>query len=61
MDETFFCAECNRIPTRYSYEKLKLSHHKINQNKDSIALSYISASLNAFKHNTKEYYFRKGN
>ena len=31
MDEVFFKAECNRIPTRYSYQKLKLPHRKTNQ------------------------------
>ena len=73
MDEISSHAECSEIPTRYSYQKLKLPHHKTNQGLR--ALSYISpslwnnqdkslktsASLHAFKHNIKDYYFRKGN
>ena len=72
-DEIFYQSECNGIPTRYSYQKLKLPHRKTNQGLR--ALSYIgpslwnkqdkslktSASLNSFKHNIKDYYFRKGN
>ena len=67
MDETFSHAECNGIPTRYSYQKLKLPHRKTNQ--VLRALSYIAsalwnnqdkACLSAFKHNIKDYYFRKG-
>ena len=63
MDEIFSQAECNRISTHYSYQKLKLPHQKRNQGLR--ALSYIgpllwktSAFLNAFKHNIKEYYFQ---
>ena len=73
MDEIFYYAEYSGIPTRYSYQKLKPSHCKTNQGLR--ALSYIgpslwnnqdkslktSASLNSFKHNIKDYYFRKGN
>ena len=73
MDEVFFKAEYNRIPTRYSYQKLKLSHRKTNQGLR--ALSYVgpflwnkldnslkmSASLNTFKHNLKNQYFRINN
>ena len=73
MEEIFSDVECNGILTRYSYQKLKLPHRKTNQGLR--ALSYISpslwnnqdkslktpASLNAFKHNIKDYYFRKGN
>ena len=73
MDEVFFKVECNRIPTRYSYQKLKLPHRKTNQGLR--ALSYIgpflwnklsnslkmSASLNTFKHNLKNQYFRINN
>ena len=73
MDEIFSHSECNRIPTPYSYQRLKLPHRKTNQSLR--ALSYIgpslgnnedkslktSATLNAFKHNIKDYYFRKGN
>ena len=73
MDEVFSHAEFNAIPTRCSYQKLKLPHRKTNQGLR--ALSYIdpslwnkldkylktSVSLNAFKHNLKDYYFRKGN
>ena len=73
MDEIFSYSECNRIPTPYSYQRLKLSHRKTNQSLR--ALSYIgpslwnnqdkslktSATLSAFKHNIKDYYFRKGN
>ena len=63
MDEIFSHAVCNRIPTHYSYQKLKLPHHKRSQGLR--ALSYIgpslwktSAFLNAFEHNIKEYYFQ---
>ena len=63
MDEIFSHAECDRIPTRHSYQKLKLPHRKTNQGLR--ALSYIgpalwnnqgkslktSASLKTFKHN----------
>ena len=73
MDEVFFKAECNRISTRYSYQKLKLHHCKTNQGLR--ALSYVgpflwnkldnslkmSTSLNTFKHNLKNQYFRKNN
>ena len=73
MDEIFYHAECNGIPTRYFYQKLKLLHRKTNQGLR--ALPYIgpslwnnqdkslkiSASLNSFKHKIKYYYFRKGN
>ena len=72
MDEIFSHVECNRIPTHYSYQKLKLPHRKTNQGLR--ALSYIgpllwnnqdkslktSASLNEFKNNIKYYYFQKG-
>ena len=68
MDEIFSHAECNVIPTRCSHQKLK-THRKSNQGLR--ALSHIgpslwnsqdeflktSASLNAFKHNIKDYYF----
>ena len=73
MDEIFYHAECNGIPTRYFYQKLKLLHRKTNQglralpyigpslwNKQDKSLK-ISASLNSFKHKIKYYYFRKGN
>ena len=73
MDEIFSHVDCNRIPTRYSYQKRKLPHRRTNHGLR--ALSYIgpslcnnqdktlkiSASLNTFKHNIKDYYFRKGN
>ena len=73
MNEVCSHAESNEIPTRCTYQKLKLPHRKTN--KDLRALSYIgpslsnkldkslktSVSLNAFKHNLKDYYFRKGN
>ena len=73
MYKIFYHAECNGIPTCYSYQKLKLPHCKINQ--ALRALSYIgpslwnnqdkslktSASLNSFKHNIKDYYFQQGN
>ena len=73
MSEVFSHAESNGIPTRCSYQKLKLPHRKTNQGLR--ALSYIghslwnkldkslktSVSLNAFKHNLKDYYFKKGN
>ena len=72
MDQIFSHAECNIIPICYSYQKLKFPHRKTNQGLR--ALSYIgpslwnnqdkslktSASLNALKHNIKDYYFRKG-
>ena len=50
MNEIFSHVECNGIPTRCSYQRLKLSHFKTNQD-----------FLNAFKHNLKDHYFRKGN
>ena len=73
MNEVFSHAESNEIPTRCPYQKLNLPHRKINQGLR--ALSYIgpslwnkldkslktSVSLNAFKHNLKDYYFKKGN
>ena len=73
MNEFFTHAEPNGILTRCSYQKLKLPHRKANQGLR--ALSYIgpsllnkldkslktSVSLNAFKHNLKDYYFKKGN
>ena len=43
MDEVFFKVECNRIPTRYSYQKLKLPHRKTNQGLR--ALSYVRPFL----------------
>ena len=66
MNEVFSHAESNGIPTRCSYQKLKLHHRKTNQGLR--ALSYIgpslwnkldkslktSVSLNAFKHNFKK-------
>ena len=72
MNEVFSHAECIRIPTRYSHQKLKLPKRKTNQGLK--ALSYLgpslwnnldnslkkSVSLNAFKHNLKDYYFRTG-
>ena len=71
LDEIFSYAECNGISTRYSYQKLKIPRRKTNQGLR--ALSYIgpslwnnldkslktSVSLNAFKHNVKDHYFRK--
>ena len=73
MNEVFSHAESNRIPTRCFYQKLKLPHRKTNQGLR--ALSYIghslwnkldkslktSVSLNAFKHNLEDYYFKKAN
>ena len=73
MNEVFSHAESNGIPTRCFYQKLKLPHRKTNQGLR--ALSYIghslwnkldkslktSVSLNAFKHNLKDYYFKKAN
>ena len=66
MNEVFSHAEPNGIPSRCSYQKLKLPHRKANQSLR--ALSYIgpslwnkldkfmkkSVSLNTFKHNLKE-------
>ena len=43
MDEFFSDAECNGIPTRYSYQKLKPPHRKTNQGLR--ALSYIGWSV----------------
>ena len=71
LDEIFSYAECNGISTRYSSQKLKIPRRKTNQG--FRALSYIgtslwnnldkslktSVSLNAFKHNIKDHYFRK--
>ena len=73
MNEVFSHAEPNRISTLCSYHKLKLPYHKTNLSLR--VLSYISlslwnkldkslkksVSLSAFKHNLKDYYFRKGN
>ena len=73
MDEVFIKAECNGIPIRYSYQKLKIPHCKTNQGLR--ALSFVgpslwnnldkslktSASLNAFKHNLKNQFFRTNN
>ena len=73
MNEVFSHAECIGIPTRYSHQKLKLPKRKTNQGLK--ALSYLgpslwnnldnslkkSVSLNGFKHNLKDYYFRKNN
>ena len=73
MNEVFTHPEFNGISTRCSYQKLKLPLCKTNQG--SRALSYIgpslwnkldnslktSVSLNAFKHNLKDHYFKKRN
>ena len=73
MNEVFTHAESNGIPTGCSYQKLKLPHRKTNQGLR--ALLYIGPSLwnkldkslktsvssNAFKHNLKDHYFKKGN
>ena len=73
MNEVFSHAQSNGIPAGFSYQKLKLPHLKTNQGLRT--LSYIgpslwnkldkslkiSVSLNAFKHNLKGYYFKKGN
>ena len=70
-NDVFLCAKPNGIPTCCSYQKLKLPHRKTNPGLR--ALSYIgpslwnkldkslkkSFSLNAFKHNLKD--FKKGN
>ena len=64
VSDIFSNAECNEIPTCFSYQKFKFPHLKTNQGlKD---LSYIgpstsitSVSLNAFKRNLQGYYFRK--
>ena len=69
--KSFSHVENKRIPTCYSYKKLKLPRHKTNQG--LTALSYIGpslwnnldkslktpASLNTIKHNIKNYYFWK--
>ena len=71
MNEIFFNAECNGIPTRSSFQKLKLPRRKTNQGLR--ALSYIgpslwhnlhkslkaTVSLNAFNHNIKDYFLGK--
>ena len=73
MNELFSHAEYNGIPTRHSYQKLKLPRRKTNQGLR--ALSYIgpslwnnldnslkkSPSLNAFKHNIKHQFFKNAN
>ena len=73
MNEVFSHAEPNWTPISCSYQKLKLPYCKTNQGLR--ALSYIgpslwnkldkslktSVSLNAVKHNLKDYYFKKGN
>ena len=70
MNEVFTHAESNGIPIRFSYQKLKVPHRKTNKGLRS--LSYIgpslwnkldkslktSISLNAFKHNLKDYYLK---
>ena len=43
MNEIFSHPECNGIPTRCSYQKLRLSHRDTNQGLR--ALSYIGPSL----------------
>ena len=72
MNEVFIHAEFNGIPICCSHQKLKLPHCKTNQGLR--ALSYIgpslcnkldkslkpSVSLPAFKHNLKDYCFKKG-
>ena len=69
MNEVFSHAESNGIPTRCSYQNLKLPHRKTNQGLG--ALSYIGpplwnklnkslkvpVSLNAFKHNLNLFVF----
>ena len=73
MNKIFFHVESDGIPTRASFQKLKLPRRKTNQGLR--ALSYIgpslwnkldkslkaSVSLNVFKHNIKDYYLRKNN
>ena len=73
MNEIFSHAESNGIPTHCFYYELKLPYCKTNQGLR--ALSYIGpslwnkldkslktpVSLNAFKNNLKDYYFKKGN
>ena len=73
MNKIFFHSENNGIHTRASFQKLKLPRRKTNQGLR--ALSYVgpslwnnldrslkgSVSLNAFKHNIKNYYFEKQN
>ena len=73
INEIFPHAECNGIPTLCSYQKLKLPHCKTNQGLRTLLYNSPSlwnnldkslkttVSLNAFKHNLKDYYFRKGN
>jgi len=72
VNEIFLPADYIGIPTRYSYQKLKLPSRKTNQGLR--ALSYTgpslwnnldkslksSSSLNAFKNKIKENYFKKG-
>ena len=73
MNEVFTHAEFSGIPTRCSHQKIKLPHGKVNQGLR--ALLYIgpslwnklddslktSVSLNAFKYNLKDHYFKKRN
>ena len=54
MDEIFSHAECKWIPTMNSYIGPSLWNDQDKSLK-------TSASLNGFKHNIKDYYFRKGN
>ena len=61
MTETFSHGECDEIPARCSYQKLKLPHRKTNQGLRAFKSLKTSVSLNAFKHNLKDFYFRKGN
>ena len=71
MKEIFPHGQCNWIPTSCFLQKLKLPHHKTNQ--DLRALSYIGPSLrnnlkkslktctssNSFKHNLNDYCLKK--
>ena len=71
INEIFSHAECNWIPTCCSYPKFLLPHRKKRFKSFVIYWSFIqeqpwkvfetSVSLNAFKHNWKVCYFRKGN
>ena len=63
MNEIFSHPNCNRIPTCCPYQKSKLPHRKTNQGLWNNLNKFLntSVSLNAFKHNLKDYYLRKGN
>ena len=64
VSDIFSNAECNKIPTCFSYQKFKSPYRKTNQGLKDFSYigpstSITSVPLNAFKRNLKGYYFRK--